>query len=605
MMSLQKTKHKIKIVAATLKNPGILNIFEKMNKTFTTSVITLESSSILNFTNIPSLNFYLYKDHPELPGYINDIEKNLYDADLIIGFDTTNIASLQACRYAKQEQKPFIAVVNEYRTNIYQNYENIKSMQKEILEHADQIWISSELSRSMLKGKNILESKISKIIYSIDENFYKFSSQKKHQFRQHVKLDENVFLAIVYDDFGEHVNAITILLALHKLKTISPNLLENFKLLFIGNGPLVKDIKYKAYDLNLSHNILFMHELPLNIINDLYSASDMIIHLNTNNSYAHDAYPFFVLEALECGVYPVVSHLSPIAELIDSSLGTIIIDESYIYLASAFKEILQKRQIILDNKQQRALKLIEKTNNKTNIKLLINLIKSLIQNNTKQTHKTHYEEHIEQIKLLIQKGALQDSLNLLQEIITQDIPFSDLKAQIFYLKGKVYEMLNQWDEAISNYENSLHLNPNNDKIYEALGYISYKTHSEWESKKFFKKAISLNNQNTQAMIGLALIYEKELKPALSLFWLEKCLNINKNDNNAISMLTQICLNKQTPAQLAIEILERLIDNLGDIPQFILTLGQLYCYNGNLDEGQKLINQAMLTQLSPNNKASNN
>ena len=65
-------------------------------------------------------------------------------------------------------------------------------------------------------------------------------------------------------------------------------------------------------------------------------------------------------------------------------------------------------------------------------------------------------EQLNTIKELINKGNIEQAIQMLDEALQTDMPDKD---EAYYLKGNAYRKQGNWQQALNNYQYAIDLNP--------------------------------------------------------------------------------------------------------------------------------------------------
>ena len=100
------------------------------------------------------------------------------------------------------------------------------------------------------------------------------------------------------------------------------------------------------------------------------------------------------------------------------------------------------------------------------------------------------------------RGEYQEGLAMLDQGLTVD-------PSAWYLeihKGRLYEALFEWANALQAYERALELNPNVSLTWDALGYGHFKVGNDLEARRNLERAVEVNPQDGLAMAHLGTVY---------------------------------------------------------------------------------------------------
>jgi tetratricopeptide (TPR) repeat protein len=196
-----------------------------------------------------------------------------------------------------------------------------------------------------------------------------------------------------------------------------------------------------------------------------------------------------------------------------------------------------------------------------------------------------------EIDLKIKNGeedlALIDIEGFLLEVGSGD----RIKSELLRAKGDILYLQSEYDDALSAYQESLRIDSDNSQAYCGLGFLAWQSHSNEDAISFFKKSLALKHNDFQTMLGLGLVHKRVGLIEHSIFWFEKCLSTDSQSDLALTALTQAC-NECSRPEMAVAVLNRAIDLVGDHRTLLMGLGGLYMKTGRTLEGRNLVNRAL-------------
>ena len=107
---------------------------------------------------------------------------------------------------------------------------------------------------------------------------------------------------------------------------------------------------------------------------------------------------------------------------------------------------------------------------------------------------------------------------------------------------------------------------------------------------FFKKALSIRSDDFSSTFGMGMIYRRLGLSEEALFWLEKCIAIDASHQPAMTAFIQVARDYRHP-RVAIALLERVIETIGERPALLTALGQIYVDQGLVERGRELLTRA--------------
>jgi len=137
---------------------------------------------------------------------------------------------------------------------------------------------------------------------------------------------------------------------------------------------------------------------------------------------------------------------------------------------------------------------------------------------------------------------------------------------------------------------SAQCDPLNASAYRGLGQVAFHGHSHEEALTFFKKALSIRSDDFSSTFGMGMIYRRLGLSEEALFWLEKCIAIDASHQPAMTAFIQVARDYRHP-RVAIALLERVIETIGERPALLTALGQIYVDQGLVERGRELLTRA--------------
>lgn len=250
------------------------------NKVNDDLLITLKDQDI-HLKQIPGRMSNPIKYFNSLKAYLSS-EK--FDVVHVNGSSTTMAIELFAAKLAGVNKR--IAHSHNTETEHY--------IINKLLRPLFEISITDRLACSEAAGKWLFNNKqFSIIMNGISLNNYKFSEDQRKKYRQKLNVKSNEILLGHVGYFNYQKNQIFLVKLLKELPT-------NYKLVLIGEGKELNNVKTKAKTLNLTNRIIFTG--TVNNVQDYLNAMDIFL-LPSN----FEGQPFVLVEASANGLNCVVS----------------------------------------------------------------------------------------------------------------------------------------------------------------------------------------------------------------------------------------------------------------------------------------------------------
>jgi tetratricopeptide (TPR) repeat protein len=296
-----------------------------------------------------------------------------------------------------------------------------------------------------------------------------------------------------------------------------------------------------------------------------------------------------MLEAMACGVVPVVS-VGTVAAECASGVGLALTNDTFQGIAEGLRKLLSENFSLANEKQRVVDHMREHFSlQKTGSQLKAAIAELVSEKPNSLPVKKAAAASVEGIHALIKQNNFDEALVRLETQLLMPIG-KGMRAEVLRLKGDVLYHMSRLDEAMEAYSECLRSNADDFEAYRGLGYISLKGHSHEEALTFFKKSLAKRDGDLMSLLGIAMVHRRLTLSEESLFWLEKAVELHRDNPKAISSYVQTCL-ECTTTETPISSLQKLIENLGDEPTLMATLGQLYLREGNDKLGNEWIEKA--------------
>ena len=582
-------KAKIAIVCGEQIQPRLLNIFDTLRQQYETCLFIHHHEKLLE-QNISGQKMRLFEAIPEMPGYMRGLEEELSSYDLAIGFESSRLATFQALRAARKYGLPLCVLVNEYLPYFYERYTQIRAIQFDVFNKAEHFFATSEAAALNLRINNISDDAISKIAPIVDIKRFRFDEDARVRFRQYLGLRPDDFVILFQRSLIPAERPDLLIKALGFLRRQMTAKTEQVKIFIVGCGSSAMDLKYLSYDLGIGAQTMFLHQDPEPFLSDLYAACDMIFEPRSIVSDYHQELPLSFLEALACGLIPVVGAGTVAAEFA-GEFGFIYSEDQLENVAVQLQRAIGERENLSARRGSLAEMIANRHCPKVNDETFFSVIeRCLTMARGRKSLHLDPEQVLTNIRAEVGRGAYSEAMVQIEEALLIGKHSSMNRADLWCLKGMVFAQTGQYEAAVSAYQESLGVNDTCSEALRALGHLALQTHDHEAALAYYRKALALNESDGEAMLGIAMVFRRLALQDEAAIWLEKCV-VGFNMPKATYALAQTCLQSSRPTQ-AIAILVRVLDSVGESQPLMLTLGQLYLSVGRLDEGQAMLQKAL-------------
>ena len=589
-------KKRLAIIAGDLPQQRFLALFEVLRSEFEATFYMLGDDDFIS-THESGIRCKVFSKVPNMPGYMRDLESEIANTDCIIGLETSRMTTFQAIRTARKFHIPAGVIVTESQPFFYEKYSNIRAVQYDICRSATFFWATSQAAQETLQLDGVPTEKISQALPPISQTRFRQKSELRRKFRSYVGIPNEDIIILCRSDLETHYHLENILESLKHLREQGTPSALRLKILFVGDGAGSKDLKFKAVDRGLGSSLMFLHQDPEPFLCDLLNASDFYLVPGGVSPHRPEEYPLAILEAMSCGVIPIVPAGSVAAELCKGIGFTFSHGTGTTLTSSIFRALNDLQNLpTLSNQAMEYVK--NDWNSSERQAAFLHDVMNLTW--TTQSHKSSRKSPralIQEVESLVQSGAELDALIQVEEAELHGIDSIPCQAELARLKGDALYNLGRINEAMDAYTKSMHLDDNNPDCLRGLGFIAWHGHSNEEALTFFKKALAIRESDVSSTYGIGLVYRRLGLLDEAVYWLERCVLQSNAPASAVVALAQSCA-QLTPRSRSIATLEKTIEVVGEQKALLATLGQLYLAEGHIEEGKELLEKAMLVGSTP-------
>lgn len=581
---------KIAIVACEVAHPRFLAFFEALKDEFDCCLYSLHTKDLVD-RHCTGIKLRLFDPIPDMPGYLRGLEDELASADAIIGLETSRLATFQAVRAARKHGIPLGVVVNEFHPFFYERFTNIRAIQFDICHKADRFWATSEAAAQTLRLDNVPEAMIRIVRPVVNVHRFQPSVAGRAKFRGYVGLNEGDFVVLYQQDLEAWNKPEQALLALDLVRRQAGPAARRIKLLIVGNGAQTMDLKYRSVDLQLGSSVMFLHQDPEPFLHDLYAATDAVLVPRPTRTEFHEELPLPMLEAMATGAVPIVPIGSVAAELA-GPIATTYQDDTHTHIGAALQRLAMD-PVVFERARAAAVQHIRRENVPASVATaLIADVRELLGIETAQNQsRPALDQIVKDAAVDIRDGREREALVKLEEALITSAQAQATRATLLCLKGEALYALGDIEPATAALSESLKLDDRAPRTLRGLGFVAWQGHSNEEALMFFKKAHAMQDDDAETMLGIGLVYRRLGLTEEALFWLEKCMSHEPYPKAALAALTQTCAQATRP-ELGIRALERVMEVVGEHKTVMLTLGQLYMNEGQVEVGNAMLRKAM-------------
>lgn len=582
------SRHRIVIVVGKPDDIRLLDLFEPLTKTSDVTACVIQHEDALNHYRSP-VKIKVFRDIPDMPGYMRGLDDEIASADIIIALETSRLSTFQATRAALKLSKPILVLVQETVPFFYSNLQNIRAVQTDILESATGFIATSAAAQEMLLVEGVQPGKIKLMLPAICVSQFQPDQRLREKFRGYVGMGKDDFVALFKDDLHPTQQPQEILGALRIVQAKNPQAFANLKVVFAGVGPLADELKYQAYDQGLGKHVFFLHQNTEPFLRDLFCAADILLTARETGPRTPKRW---LLEAASVGCVPALQGNSPVVSWLEPHCATFT-EMTPMNVAELFQHFLNNSSDLAARRNGLREKIALEFDANQRLAELTNIIEGHLEGVPYEIkrQKNDFAKSYQEAGELIAQGQHGGGLQIIEELLKLQGNQPSMRADLSRLKGDALLGQGHFEKASEVYGEAVSLDDQNWQAYLGLAQVAYTSHANEESLKLYKKVLARNSNNYKALLGIGLIYRRAKMNEEALFWLMKALSFQGPDKKAVFALAQACLESENDG-LAIHVLERALDTVGEDNSLTLALGQIYLRYGMIERGKELLAKGM-------------
>jgi tetratricopeptide (TPR) repeat protein len=525
-------------------------------------LLALETFNDSILTHLPVTMFPIIT---EMPGFMRDLDRYVQGSDLIVGIETSRLATFQALRSARKFGIKFSCIVHEFSPFVYEKFVNIRAIQHDLYTHSDRFFATSKKSEQLLQLEGVPAKRITRMPFVLQGSNFVFSTAKRDKFRNYIGIPSDSLLILINSSLHDLEPALTILqgarLAMNRL---SAGLRSRLRFLVCGDGQQQTKLKYEVSDMGLGAKTMFLAQDTKPFLCDMLAATDVLIEGRWPRKNEPEPIPFDAMAAAVSGVRVVLPRGTIAEELLAGVACRKLDDFAPIDIAQELVSVLDsvlsfEERVDVSEANAGAfapgvaadsfLKAISDDCPKEEQVQRKNGLSTFIRKN--QIPVTYKDA----MDVLVKCEELRDFASTCE---------SEQLSEIYRIRGDALVALSRAEDALISFEQSLKINQANVHALRGLGYLAWYGHSHEDAIGFFKRGLALNPNDYQCLTGVGLVYRRLKMFEESVFWLHKAVAVGGPESPSMNILVQACLeNPESPE--AMTTLLNLVDSLGDLP----------------------------------------
>jgi tetratricopeptide (TPR) repeat protein len=487
-------------------------------------------------------------------------------------------------------------IVNEFRPYFYERYANIRAIQYDICNKAERFWATSDAAANTLRLDGIPAESVGRINPVVDTRRFAYDVKLRAKFRDYVGIGHDEFVVLFQDELEAWHRPEELVKAMSLVKQRCPAG-KRLRLLFAATGGATMELKYGAYDLKLGKSVMFLHQNTEPFLVDMYAACDAVFVPRSTATDLHEEIPLPMLEAMACGVVPIVTAGSIAAEMAGYG-GVVVPDDGHAHVAAALQTLLQDQALAKRLRERAQTKVQTENAGEASIADFVAGIEALLRTTpVSPTAPRDLSHTLAEVDAELRRGGERDALVKIEEALLLTPMSASTRADLLCRKGEAFYALADYEPATAAFDEALKLVDRHPRVLRGLGFVSWQGHANEEALAFFRKALALQGDDAMTMFGIGLVYRRLGLLEEAMFWLEKCVTRDDAPAAALIAIAQSCAQVSDP-QTGIDVMERLVDVIGEHQTLMVTLGQLYLNQGRVEEGNAILAKALAAKNPP-------
>lgn len=563
---------KIKIVVGSLREQAMLGLWEAVAQKHDVEVLTQKDEGEHGLkTRLPVVEFPVIAD---MPGFFRDLDSHLRGADVICGVESSRLYSFQALRIARKLGIPFVSLVHEYEPFIYDKFQNIRAVQQDIYSNASMFLATSARATKLLELEGVDPARIRRLIPAAESSAFEFAESRAQKFRKYTKIPSDA-IVLGYNGCLDHIEpALTIARGLRlALNRLPMDKRGQVRLLICGSGDQSEKIKYEIADMGLGGQTLFLSQDPTPFFHDLLCAIDVMIE-GRGVPESVPVLPWHMVSAAYSGARFVLPIGSISDDLLSGHLVRKIDDFTPVHISEALVNKINNGRDTTDQRIARGRLAAQALSISEASLVVLAAVEEIGDRNERRLRRQGLVSFVTQHQLPVSYKDAKDVLvrcEEMREFSAQNE--ARLYSEILRIRGDALIALARNEEAALAFEDALKQNLKNHHALRGLGYLAWQGHSHEDAMRFFRRALAVDPNDYQSLVGIGLVYRRLQMFDESVYWLHKAVSVGGLESTSLSLIVQACLENAENEQ-SIGILKAIRENIGDHPNLSRAIEKL-------------------------------
>jgi hypothetical protein len=563
----------IKIVAGQGLDSALVPLWKKVGLQHQVEILVLGGDK---WPDVSPIKLTIFPHVEEMPGYFRDLDQYLAGADLIVGVESSRLSTFQALRVARKMGVPFFCLTHESVPFAYESFKNIRAIQSDIYQNSDLLLPSSRRAMQLLQLEGVAESKIKRLAPVVESQNFIYESVRAQKFRQYTGLSVSDVVVTMFADLEQVEPCSTMIQGIRlSLNQLMPEIAKRVRVLLVGSGSALTEIKYQIADLGLGSRTMIIAQDPKPFLADLLAATDVLLEGRHFVKGQAELLPWHVLQAVSAGVQVVTVPGTLADDWLAGSMETRAEDFSPMDIGIALRQVLSRGQLDVGTRKSRGEAFAEAAHRSTEpVQVIQAAMNSVLSVDAGSKRRREVAEFVRSHQIPV---TYRDASNVL--VACEEVKeFAtncerSMHSEVLRIRGDALAALSRGDEALKSFEESLKADHKNYHALRGLGYLAWHGHSHDDAMSFFRKALAINQNDYQCLVGVGLIYRRLKMFDEAVFWLQKALSIGGLDSSSLGLIVQACLENPDSSQSAATLM-LIRDTMGDHPSLNNAISKL-------------------------------
>lgn len=585
----QNVKQKLALVYCTIPSFQEIEQFKLLTSHYDVSFISTESvcGYLTQITTFDKLECVMLADYDHNPTYMPGLENTLKGFDVVVVKERMGFYAYQAIKAKLKYKFRLVVLVDNLMPLFAEDVEEIRTIRTEITNAADAFIVNSKAAQRALLIEGI---KPDKVYYfpAFVQTFATRTKKSKAQALENLELSEGSFVISHIGQIEWEESLADLMYGVKLAIDENTDLRRRLKIVFCGIGSYAESLAEIITTLGLNEYVKFIIPIRENLLN-LLEASDCIFYGAIPARDRIDGDPYRVLIAMANNI-PIIANRTP---LVEEYCDKHRIDFCFGSPHSIARAIIKsyKFKAIVNNIKQKNISVVEKQYSLDIVQKAMRNVFMNIMSIAPSLDLVSIENQIIEAESLIQDAHYIEAVNLIETLLSLKALPSMYRSYLYKLVGDAFTKLEDIEMAKDAYNKAIDLDPQLHKAYIGLGSLALLKQQFEVAILNFQKAISLDNTDEMANLGLGLAFQGIGNLDEATNWVANTLKINPQNTAALYTLTKLSYDRNNFDQLQQCLNNYLSINPDDI-NVLFSLAGVYYKLDNYDEALNTIDKIL-------------